>query len=258
MVLLVELVCSSRRVLWDVGGKWFLPLATSRNATQPFEAKEVYALRMKSKLVSLELGVASGCSKSMALSPTSLPWANQWVSLNIAVQHHSSLGNGYPVAAVVCRREVAESFASSGIEYFNTYGGNSVACAIAESVFDTIKEGSLQENALHVGHYLTSQLQSLQEKYPQWVGDVRGVGLFQGIEIVHPRRNLSEIPRPYPELTKFLVDYLRYQRVIVSRDGPDENVIKIKPPLVFSRENVDTLVRGLEEGIQCAIENKLF
>lgn len=90
------------------------------------------------------------------------------------------MGNGYPVAAVVCRREVAESFAKTGIEYFNTYGGNSVACAIAESVLDTIVKEDLQGNARRVGEYLTQRLQPLLHKY-EWVGDVRGVGLFQGM-----------------------------------------------------------------------------
>lgn len=165
------------------------------------------------------------------------------------------MGNGYPVAAVICRREVAESFAASGIEYFNTYGGNSVACAIAEAVLDTIHEEHLQENALVVGDYLTKRMSSLLGKY-RWVGNVRGVGLFQGIEFVKDAN--AAVLEPYPELTKFLVDYLKYQRVIVSRDGPDGNVIKIKPPLVFSKDNVDTLVNALDQALTCANELGLF
>lgn len=165
------------------------------------------------------------------------------------------MGNGYPVAAVICRREVAESFARSGIEYFNTYGGNSVACAIAEAVLDTIQEENLQENALRTGEYLTSRLKDLQAKYPAWIGDVRGVGLFQGIEFIRDRKKLQgqqDNLQPYPELTKFLVDFLRYQRVIVSRDGPDENVIKVKPPLVFGPEHVDQLVDALDLALAAA------
>jgi ethanolamine-phosphate phospho-lyase len=159
------------------------------------------------------------------------------------------LGNGYPVAAVICKREVADAFAKSGIEYFNTYGGNSVACAISEAVLDTIINEDLQKNALEVGNYLTEQLMTLFPKY-EWIGEIRGVGLFQGIEFVKDR-NVEEI-EPYPDLTKFLVDFLRYQRVIVSRDGPDANVIKIKPPLVFSKENVDQLVKSLDKALACA------
>lgn len=169
-------------------------------------------------------------------------------------------GNGYPVAAVVCRREVAESFAASGIEYFNTYGGNSVACAIAEAVLDTIVEEKLQENALVVGQYLTERLTPLVHKY-DWVGEVRGAGLFQGIEFVRTKKistSTTQQLEPHPELTKFLVDYLRYQRIIVSRDGPDANVIKVKPPLVFSKENVDTLVDGLDKALECAVQLGIF
>lgn len=164
------------------------------------------------------------------------------------------MGNGYPVAAVVCRKELAESFAATGIEYFNTYAGNSVACAIGEAVLDTIFAEDLQKNALDVGLYLTEHLKALYEKYT-WVGDIRGCGLFQGIEFVKDRRNVRNL-EPHPELAKFVVDYLHYQRVIVSRDGPDENVIKIKPPLVFCKDNVDTLVKAIDDAIQCAVEMK--
>eukprot|EP01040_Poterioochromonas_malhamensis_P006785 gene6787-7311_t len=166
------------------------------------------------------------------------------------------MGNGYPIAAVICRREVAESFARTGIEYFNTYGGNSVGCAIAEAVLDTIQKEDLQHNALEVGEYLTERLNTLIPKY-DWVGEVRGVGLFQGIEFVKSRADKDNL-QPYPELTKFLVDFLRYQRVIVSRDGPDENVIKVKPPLVFSKENVDQLVTSLDNALQCAQKLGIF
>lgn len=165
------------------------------------------------------------------------------------------MGNGYPVAAVICRREFAESFASTGIEYFNTFGGNSVACSIAEAVIDTIKRDNLQDNALQVGNYLTQRLQSLLVN--DWVGDVRGHGLFQGIEFVKSRSDSDNL-QPYPELTKFIVDYLRYKRVVVSRDGPDENVIKVKPPLVFSKENVDTLVDTMADALNEAKKTGTF
>ncbi len=170
------------------------------------------------------------------------------------------LGNGYPVAAVICRREVAQSFARSGIEYFNTYGGNSVACAIAEAVLDTILAEQLQHKALLTGQYLTQRLSALQPTY-RWVGDVRGVGLFQGVELIQdPTPATRGQPQllPYPRLAKFLVDFLRYQRVIVSRDGPDENVIKIKPPLVFGTEQADQLVDALERALSAAAKTGLF
>lgn len=162
------------------------------------------------------------------------------------------------MAAVVCRRALAESFASSGIEYFNTFGGNSVACRIAEAVIDVIEEERLQDNALKVGAYLSERLQSLVERY-EWVGEARGCGLFQGIEFVHSKSKADRhFLDPFPELAKFLVDYLRYRHIIVSRDGPAENVIKIKPPLVFSCVDVDSLVDTMQRGLECALSLELF
>ena len=155
------------------------------------------------------------------------------------------MGNGYPIAAVICRRELAQSFSATGIEYFNTYGGNSVGCAIAEAVIDTIAAEGLQRHALEVGDYLTESLQRLRTF--SWVGDVRGFGLFQGLEFVLD--SAAADPQPHPTLTKFVVDFLRYENVVISRDGPDENVIKVKPPLLFSRANVDTLVGAIEKAL---------
>eukprot|EP01035_Chromulina_nebulosa_P019952 gene19952-25919_t len=159
------------------------------------------------------------------------------------------MGNGYPIAAVVCRREVANSFAASGIEYFNTYSGNSVACAIAEAVYDTIISENLQNNALVIGNYMIDELKQLQSKY-QCIGDIRGFGLFQGIEFIDV--NSLPVILPNPKLTKFIVDFLRYEKVIISRDGPDENVIKIKPPIIFSKIEVDILVNAIDKAVKGA------
>jgi tetratricopeptide (TPR) repeat protein len=151
--------------------------------------------------------------------------------------------------------EVAEAFASTGIEYFNTYGGNSVACAISEAVLDTIVKEDLQGNALRVGEYIQKKFQPLLEKY-DWIGDVRGFGLFQGVEFVRSRA--SPDLQPYPELTKFVVDYLRYEGVIISRDGPDANVIKIKPPLVFSDVDADKLIATIDAALDVARSSGAF
>ena len=167
------------------------------------------------------------------------------------------MGNGYPVAAVVCRRELADSFARTGIEYFNTYGGNSVACAIAEAVLDTIITEDLQKNSLLVGNYLLMKLKALSHTYPH-IGDVRGMGLFLGVEIVKINANCSHDILPHTQLCQFLVDYLMRERVLVSSDGPDANVIKIKPPLIFDMENADTLVRALERGLLAAAKIGTF
>ena len=165
------------------------------------------------------------------------------------------MGNGYPIGAVVCRRALADSFASTGIEYFNTYGGNSVGCAMAEAVLDTIHNEDLQTNSLQVGTYLIDQLKKLSNMYKGVVGDVRGMGLFVGIELVKPLHmsmGVADDLQPHTELTAYLVDELMKDFVLVSKDGPDNNVIKIKPPLVFSKKNVDTLVNSLNKALQKA------
>jgi ethanolamine-phosphate phospho-lyase len=162
------------------------------------------------------------------------------------------MGNGYPIGAVACRREVADRFAASGIEYFNTYGGNSVACAVGNAVLDAIEQDGLQENARVVGEYLLNRLRTLMElpSVGGWVGDVRGHGLFQGVEFVKKRTDLiGNAIIPHEKLCRYVVDFLKYERIIVSRDGPDGNVIKIKPPLVFSEDNVDTLVNGMKRAL---------
>ena len=114
---------------------------------------------------------------------------------------------------------IAESFAKSGIEYFNTYGGNSVGCSIAESVLDVIKDEHLLENAKAIGDYMIDCLVKLQNDF-DCIGDVRGQGLFLGVEFVLSRKNDLT---PDADLCKFVVDFLRYQRIIISRDGPYHN-----------------------------------
>ena len=139
------------------------------------------------------------------------------------------MGNGYPIGGVAVRREVADAFASSGIEYFNTYGGNSVACAVGEAVLDAIEEDKMQSNALLVGNYTKSALMGLKNAYPHVVGDVRGMGLFLGVEFIHPSSTPEKI---YPDMgvCKWVVDELKRSKIITSRDGPDGNVLKVRKP----------------------------
>jgi 4-aminobutyrate aminotransferase-like enzyme len=129
----------------------------------------------------------------------------------------------------------------AGIEYFNTFGGNSVACYIAEAVLDTIIEENLQSNAQLVGEYLTSALLALSARCGS-VGNIRGCGLFIGIEFLAEGDAAQRVPDP--ELANFIVeDMFVSARVISSRDG---HVIKIKPPLVFSEHDTDTLLEALK------------
>jgi len=156
------------------------------------------------------------------------------------------MGNGHPLGAVITTPEIAESF-NTGMEYFNTFGGNPVSCAIGLTVLDVIREEGLQENARIVGEYLLDGLKGLQKKYPL-IGDVRGLGLYIGVEMVKD----PESREPARNMANRVKERLRDHHLLLSTDGPDDNVLKIKPPLVFTRENadrlVDTLDRILQEG----------
>ena len=151
------------------------------------------------------------------------------------------IGNGHPLAAVVTTPEIAASF-NNGMEYFNTFGGNPVSCAIGLAVLDVITEERLQENALRVGTHLMNGLRGLMKKHPL-IGDVRGLGLFVGIELVLDRETLS----PAAEQAKYIANRMREHGILLSTDGPFHNVLKIKPPLVFTEENADFLMGVLDE-----------
>jgi len=149
------------------------------------------------------------------------------------------LGNGHPLAAVACTQEVADKFAN-GMEYFNTFGGNPVSCAIGTEVLRTVKREKLQENALIVGEYLKSELKKLALEFPI-IGEVRGQGLFLGIELVDTEMN------PLAEHTDYLVNRMKNHGILMSIDGPDHNVLKIKPPMVFTKENAEELIFYLQK-----------
>jgi 4-aminobutyrate aminotransferase-like enzyme/Ser/Thr protein kinase RdoA (MazF antagonist) len=151
------------------------------------------------------------------------------------------MGNGHPLAAVVTTPTIAASF-TNGMEYFNTFGGNPVSCAIGMAVLDVIKQEDLQANALQVGSHLLQELCSLMGKHPL-IGDVRGLGLFVGIELVRDRETLT----PAPEQAAYIANRMRDHGILLSTDGPFHNVLKIKPPLVFTRRNADELVSTLDK-----------
>ena len=150
------------------------------------------------------------------------------------------LGNGHPLAAVVTTPEIAASF-DNGMEYFNSFGGNPVSCAVGLAVLDVIEEEKLQENALKVGAYLKAGLEALMSKH-QLIGDVRGMGLFIGVELVLDRGTLE----PAAKQTAYVIERMKEHGVLLSTDGPMHNVLKIKPPLVFSKANADELVYTLD------------
>jgi len=151
------------------------------------------------------------------------------------------IGNGHPMAAVITTQKVADAF-NNGMEYFNTFGGNPVSCAIGHEVLRVIEEENLQQNAKAVGAYFKEGLKQLQERYPI-VGDVRGVGLFLGFELVLDRVKQT----PAPNQATYLVNRMRKLGILLSTDGPLHNVIKIKPPMCISEDQVDQVLMRLDQ-----------
>ena len=150
-----------------------------------------------------------------------------------------SMGNGHPLSAVVTTKEIADKF-NNGMEYFNSFGGNPVSCAIGNAVLSVIEEEGMQQNALEVGSYLINEIKNLQSKYPI-IGDVRGAGLFIGIELIRDIENLE----PAAVEADKIINQMKDQKILLSTDGPDHNVIKIKPPMVFNKDNADEFLLKL-------------
>nr|XP_037270325.1 5-phosphohydroxy-L-lysine phospho-lyase-like [Rhipicephalus microplus] len=151
------------------------------------------------------------------------------------------IGNGHPIAMVVTTKEVASRFEAQGAEYFNTYGGNPVSVAVASAVLDVIENEKLQQHAMEVGNYLLASLRELQQRHPL-IGDVRGHGLFVGMELVLDR----ETREPAGEQASVLSLRLKQSGVLLSTEGKYGNVLKFKPPMVFNQDNVDTVVSKLD------------
>ena len=151
-----------------------------------------------------------------------------------------SMGNGHPLSALVTTREISEQF-NNGMEYFNSFGGNPVSCAIGHSVLNIIENEELQQNANDVGQYLKSMLNGLKEKF-DLIGDVRGKGLFLGLELV---RDLESLEPAYKE-AKYIVNIMKEMGILISVDGPNDNVLKIKPPMIFNRDDALFLIESLD------------
>ncbi len=151
------------------------------------------------------------------------------------------IGNGHPLAAVVTSREIADAFAN-GMEYFNTFGGNPVSCAVGLTVLDIIRDENLQAHSLEVGKRFVAGLKVLESRH-RLIGDIRGLGLFIGIELVRDRVTLE----PAPEEASYAVERLKDHGILASTDGPWHNVIKIKPPLPFSISNAEYFCEALDK-----------
>jgi ethanolamine-phosphate phospho-lyase len=148
------------------------------------------------------------------------------------------MGNGHPVAAVITTENMSENF-SNGMEFFSSFGGNQVSCEVVASVLEVIETENLQENAKAVGKYFKDELQNIKNKYPA-IADVRGEGLFLGIEFQ------TNSGQPDKATANFIKNELKLKFILTGTDGPFDNVLKIKPPLCFTKENVDFFINKFE------------
>ncbi|MEZ5250318.1 MAG: aminotransferase class III-fold pyridoxal phosphate-dependent enzyme [Ilumatobacteraceae bacterium] len=150
------------------------------------------------------------------------------------------MGNGHPLAAVVTTSEIAAAFAN-GMEWFNTFGGNPVSAAVGMAVLDVIEAEGLRERALDTGTYLLAGLRDLQHRH-ELIGDVRGEGMYLGVDLVDDRDTRS----PATDAAREVVERMRARGVLLTTDGPADNVVKIKPPIVFGRAEADVLLAELD------------
>jgi len=153
------------------------------------------------------------------------------------------IGNGHPLAAVITTPEIASSF-DTGMEYFNTYGGNPVSCAAGLAVLDVIEREGLRQHAHAMGDRFIAGARELAERHPL-IGDVRGAGLFIGIELVRDHDTLE----PAAAQAGAIVEEMKGRGFLLSTDGPDHNVLKIKPPMVIQAKDIDATLQALDETI---------
>jgi 4-aminobutyrate aminotransferase-like enzyme len=150
------------------------------------------------------------------------------------------IGNGHPIGAVVTTPEIAAAF-DNGMEFFSTFGGNTVSCAIGLAVLEVVIEENLQAHARQVGERLLAGLHAFVDKHPI-VGDVRGSGLFLGLELVRDRETLE----PAGEEASFVANRMRDCGILLGTDGPYHNVVKIRPPMPFNGGDADLLVATMD------------
>jgi 4-aminobutyrate aminotransferase-like enzyme len=151
------------------------------------------------------------------------------------------MGNGHPISSVVTRRDLVDAFGKHG-RYFNTFGGNPVSCAAGLAVLDVIENENLQPNARVVGQHLVDGLWKLADQHT-CIGDVRGTGLFIALELVTNREKRT----PATELAARVVNDLRDRGVLTASIGPDENILKLRPPLVLSIDDADYALNILDD-----------
>ncbi|MEP7253849.1 MAG: aminotransferase class III-fold pyridoxal phosphate-dependent enzyme, partial [Ginsengibacter sp.] len=148
-----------------------------------------------------------------------------------------SIANGHPMGAVVTTEAITDAF-NNGMEFFSSFGGNPVSCEIGKAVIETIQQEGLQKNALEVGNYWMDELNRLKKEFPH-IGDVRGAGLFIGVECIDDHGKENTI------LAQRIKNELKEAYILSSTDGPLDNVLKMKPPLCFNKENAARFIGEL-------------
>ena len=151
------------------------------------------------------------------------------------------MGNGHPIGGVVTSSDLLNEFRESSM-YFNTYGGNPVSCAVGNAVLDVLQEDNLLENATATGEYVQRGLEILKDKYAL-IGDVRGTGLFFGLDLVSDRQS----KKPAATEANFIVNEMRRRGILISKIGPHDCVLKMRPPMPFAKEHADLLLSTLDE-----------
>jgi len=153
------------------------------------------------------------------------------------------IGNGHPLGAVVTRPEIVQALVDERI-FFSTFGGNNVSCAAGMAVLDVLEREGLQENARKVGGHFKHGLRTLAERH-DLIGDVRGRGLLVGVELVRDRKSLA----PAAPETKRVVNRMRDLGVLTASEGPHGNVLKLRPPICFTREQADMTIAALDQAL---------
>lgn len=151
------------------------------------------------------------------------------------------MGNGYPMGGVATRPEILDSFCAT-VGYFNTFGGSPAAAAAGLAVLDVLEAEGLMANAVRVGEYLRQGVRGLSQRYRN-VGDVRGAGLFNAVELVEDQDSKT----PAPQVAGAIINGLRARNVLIGAAGPYGNILKVRPPLCFSTDNVDTLLTAMDD-----------
>uniref|UniRef100_G3U842 5-phosphohydroxy-L-lysine phospho-lyase n=1 Tax=Loxodonta africana TaxID=9785 RepID=G3U842_LOXAF len=151
------------------------------------------------------------------------------------------IGNGHPLACVATTQAVARAFEATGVEYFNTFGGSPVSCAVGLAVLEVLEKEQLQAHAAHVGSFLMELLRQQKAKHPI-IGDVRGIGLFIGVDLIKDEATR----KPATEEADYLVSRLKENYILLSTDGPGRNILKFKPPMCFSLDDARRVVAMLD------------